>query len=174
MGSLGVLLSQGQIKSKIAELAQTLREDYQDKNPLLIGILKGSFIFLSDLVRALDMPLEVEFVRLSSYVGWESSGLVEVVQDVQTPLKNRHVLVVEDIIDTGLSLDILLKHLHRKSPASLKVCALLDKPSRRKLPVSIDYLGFIIPDEFVVGYGLDCEEKFRWLPNICYIEKEDG
>jgi len=171
--SLKVLLSRQQIRSKIGELAAAIEKDYRGKNPLLVGVLKGSFIFLSDLVRALTLPLEIEFVRLSSYVGRDTSGRVEVVQDVRVPIESRHVLVVEDIVDTGLSLRVLLEHLRQKNPASLKLCALLDKPSRRKEPLSIDYLGFTIPNLFVVGYGLDCDEKFRHLPDICYLE-EDG
>lgn len=173
MESLKVLLSRQQIRSKIGELAAAIEKDYRGKNPLLVGVLKGSFIFLSDLVRALTLPLEIEFVRLSSYVGRDTSGRVEVVQDVRVPIESRHVLVVEDIVDTGLSLRVLLEHLRQKNPASLKLCALLDKPSRRKEPLSIDYLGFTIPNLFVVGYGLDCDEKFRHLPDICYLE-EDG
>lgn len=170
---LKVLLSRQQIESKVGELAVAIERDYQDKNPLLIGVLKGSFIFLADLVRALTLPLEIEFVRLSSYVGRDSSGRVEVVQDVRAPIESRHVLVVEDIVDTGLSLSFLLEHLRRKNPASLRLCALLDKPSRRRVPLSIDYLGFAIPDRFVVGYGLDYDEKFRHLPDICYLEENE-
>lgn len=170
MEKLRVLLGRHQIEAKIGELAAAIERDYRDKNPLLIGVLKGSFIFLADLVRALNLPLEIEFVRLSSYVGRDTSGRVEVVQDVRTPIEGRHVLVVEDIVDTGLSLNFLLEHFRRRNPASLKLCALLDKPSHRRVPLSIDYLGFTIPDRFVVGYGLDYDERFRHLPNICYLE----
>ncbi len=172
MRKLKVLLTRKQIKSRVIELAAAIERDYRDKGPLLIGVLKGSFIFLSDLVRALNIPLEIDFIRLSSYVGRDTSGRVEVIQEIRTPIGNRDVLVVEDIVDTGLSLSFLLDHLRQKSPASLRLCALLDKPSRRRVPVSIDYLGFTIPDRFVVGYGLDYEEKFRWLPDIRYIEEK--
>ncbi len=172
MPELKVLITEEQIKAKIAELAALIRRDYADKNPLLIGVLKGSFVFLSDLIRNLNFPHEIEFVRLSSYgAGKESSGKVKIVQDVQTPIEGRDVLIVEDIVDTGLSLSFLLEHLRERKPASLKLCSLLDKPSRRKIPISIDYLGFTIPDKFVVGYGLDFNERFRYLPDICYLEE---
>jgi len=135
--------------------------------------LKGSFIFTADLVRRLDFPLEVDFVRLSSYgKGMESSGQVHVVYDVQSPLEGRDVLVIEDIVDTGLTTTFFLDHLKKNKPASLRLCSLADKPDRHKVPVNIDYLGFNIPDRFVVGYGLDWDEKFRNLPDICVLKNE--
>ena len=138
---------------------------------MLICILKGSFVFLADLVRALDIPLEVDFVKLSSYgKGKETSGKVKMVQALKTPIKDKDVLVVEDIVDTGLTVSALLDYLRKKKPASLKLCALTDKPSRRKVPVTIDYLGFTVPDKFIVGYGIDWDEKFRYLPDVCYID----
>ena len=168
-----VFITRQQISERIADLAQQIRRDYRHKNPLLIGILKGSFVFLSDLIRVLNIPLEVDFIRVSSYrSGKESSGEIEVVHDFTTPIAGRDILVIEDIVDTGLSLSFLLDHLRRQKPASLRLCALLDKPSRRKTPVHIDYLGFTIPDKFIVGYGLDFNERYRYLPDICYLEED--
>ena len=168
-----ILFSRQEIESTVKKLAAEIREDYQDKYPLLIGILKGSFVFMADLVRLLDFPLEVEFVGLSSYGrGKESSGKVKVVHGLRYSVKGRHVLVIEDIVDTGLTIAFLLDYLQKKRPASLKLCALTDKPSRRQIPVPIDYLGFTVPDKFIVGYGIDWDEKFRYLPDICFVEVE--
>ena len=139
----------------------------------MIGILKGSFVFMADLVRSLDFPLEVEFIKLSSYGrGRESSGKVRVIKGLTSSVKGRDVLVVEDIVDTGITLSFLLDYLKKKKPASLRLCALADKPSRRQIPLAIDYLGFTVPDRFIVGYGIDWDEKFRYLPDICYLEDE--
>jgi hypoxanthine phosphoribosyltransferase len=169
-----VVIPREEIANKVAELATQLRKDYRGKNPLLIGILKGSFVFLSDLMRSMNIPVEVDFVRLSSYgAGTESSGKIKLVKDVETPIKGRHVLVVEDIIDRGLTVRFLLDYLSFREPSSLKLCALFDKPSRRKVEVPIDYVGFTVPDEFVVGYGLDLDEKFRYLPDLCIPEERD-
>jgi hypoxanthine phosphoribosyltransferase len=169
--NLHVMFTQEEIKQTIATLAVKIRKDYKDKHPLIIAILKGSFVFLADLIRELNMPLEVDFVKLSSYgAGKKSSGKVKMVQSLNTRIRNRHVLLVEDIVDTGLTISSLLDYLKKKKPASLKLCALTDKPSRRKMPVTIDYLGFSVPDTFVVGYGIDWDEKFRYLPNICTID----
>jgi hypoxanthine phosphoribosyltransferase len=176
MGSpeeLHLLIPRAEIEATVARLAAAVAADYRAKNPLIIGILKGAFIFLADLVRRLDFPLEVDFVRLSSYGGGtETSGKVKVVQSLKTAVRGRHVLVVEDIVDTGITLAFFLDYLHKKKPASLRLCALADKPSRRRVPVKIDYLGRDVPDRFVVGYGLDCDEKYRNLPDICYLEEE--
>jgi hypoxanthine phosphoribosyltransferase len=169
-----VIITREEIAKRIDELATEVRRDYKDKNPLLIGILKGSFVFLSDLMRSMNIPVEVDFVRLSSYgAGKENSGKIKLVKDVETPIKGRHVLVVEDIIDRGLTLRFLLDYLSFRKPASLKLCALFDKPSRRKVEVPIDYVGFTVPDAFVVGYGLDFDEKFRYLPDLCVLEEQD-
>ena len=167
-----VIITREELAEKVAELAALIRKDYKGKNPLVIGILKGSFVFMSDLVRAMNIPVEIDFVRLSSYgAGTESSGKIKLVKDVETPIKDRHVLVVEDIVDRGLTVRFLLDYLSFRKPASLKLCALFDKPSRRKVEVPIDYLGFSIPDKFVVGYGLDYDEKFRYLPDLCALEE---
>jgi hypoxanthine phosphoribosyltransferase len=161
-----------QIESAVKRLAMEIARDYRDKNPLLIGVMKGVFIFMADLVRSLDFPLEVEFIRLSSYgSGQQTSGKVEVVQEMSCSVKGRDVLVVEDIIDTGITIAFLLDYLEKKKPASLRLCTLLDKPSRRRESVKIDYLGFTVPDKFLVGYGLDCDEQYRNLPDICYLEE---
>ena len=170
---LRTLFTSEEIAAKVKTLAGEIRRDYQARHPLLIGVLKGSFMFMADLIRLLDFPLEVEFIRLSSYGGGkESSGKVRVVQGLRSPIKGRDVLVIEDIVDTGLTISFLLDYLRKKMPASLKLCALTDKPSRRQVPVTIDYLGFTLPNKFVVGYGLDWDEKFRYLPDICFIEEE--
>lgn len=171
---LGMLLTQKQIDSAVERLAGEISRDYKDKNPVLLGILKGSFIFLADLVRRLDFPLEVDFVALSSYKeNTESCDEVSMDRLFTSNLTGRNVLLVEDIVDTGLSLHFLLDHVKGEKPASLRLCALLDKPSRRIFPVQIDYLGFTIPDRFVVGYGLDCGEKYRNLPDIRCLEEKD-
>jgi len=168
-----VLISEHEIKEKVTELAAILKEEYQDKHPLLIGILKGSFVFMADLIRSMGIPVEIDFVQLSSYgAARESSGKIKVGHRLKTPIKGREVLVVEDIVDTGLTIRFLLNYLKRKRPASLKLCALFDKPSRRVVDVPIDYLGFTIPDAFVVGYGLDWNERFRYLRDLCIVSEE--
>jgi hypoxanthine phosphoribosyltransferase len=166
-----ILISREEIAKSVVRLASEIKRDYQGRQPLLIGVLKGSFVFMADLIRHLDLPLEIDFIKLSSYgAGKESSGKVKVVQGLKTPIKGRDVLVVEDIVDTGITISFLLNYLKKKKPASLRLCALTDKSSRRQVPVSIDYLGFTVPDKFIVGYGIDFDEKFRYLPDICFVE----
>ncbi len=166
-----ILFTRDEIEAAVKRLATEIKKDYLGKSPLLIGILKGSFIFMADLIRLLDFPLEVDFIRLSSYGrGRESSGRVKVVQNLRSEVRDRDVLVIEDIVDTGLTISFLLDYLRKKKPSSLKLCALTDKPSRREIPVTIDYLGFTVPDKFIVGCGLDWDEKFRKLPDICVLE----
>jgi hypoxanthine phosphoribosyltransferase len=170
---LSVLFTAEEIAATVKRLAAEIRRDYHDKNPVLIAILKGSFVFLADLVRELNFPLQIEFAQLSSYGrGKESAGKgkIKVVKDVPGDIKGRHVLVVEDIIDTGLTVAFFLEHLKQKQPASLKLCALTEKPSRTQVKINIDYLGLTVPDKFIVGYGIDWDEKFRYLPDICAIE----
>jgi len=168
---LKILISRDEIAKAIDRLAREIKRDYQGKQPLLIGILKGSFVFMADLIRQLDLSLELDFIRLSSYgAARESSGKVRVVQGVKTPIKGRNVLVVEDIVDTGITISFLLDYLKKKRPASLKLCTLTDKPSRRRVPIHIDYLGFTVPDKFIVGYGIDFDEKLRYLPHIYTLE----
>jgi len=168
-----VLFSRQQIKTTVARLAAEINRDYQGKRPLLVGVLKGSCILLSDLVRQLNIPVEIEFVALASYGrSTRSSGWVKVVKGLSDALvRGRDILIVEDILDTGLSLSRLLNYLKKKKPASVKICVLLDKPSRRKVEVKVDYGGLIVPDRFIVGYGLDWNEQFRQLPDICVLEE---
>jgi hypoxanthine phosphoribosyltransferase len=169
---LSLLFTKDEIAATVSRLAAEIRRDYQTKHPILIAILKGSFVFLADLIRQLDFPLEIEFVRLSSYGrGTESSGEIRVMQDVQSEIKGRHVLVVEDIIDTGLTAEFFLNHLRKKQPASVKLCSLTDKPSRTQVEIKIDYRGLTVPDKFIVGYGIDWDEKFRYLPDIYVVEQ---
>jgi hypoxanthine phosphoribosyltransferase len=164
---LKILISRKEIAEAVNRLARQIERDYQGKQPLFIGVLKGSFVFMADLVRQIDLPLELDFVRLASYgADKESSGTVKVVQWPQMPISNRDVLVVEDIVDTGVTTSFLLDYLKKKKPASLKLCALTDKPSRRRVTVPIDYLGLTVPNKFIVGYGLDCDERCRNLPDI--------
>jgi hypoxanthine phosphoribosyltransferase len=165
-----LIFSRRQIAHRVRELAAQISRDYAGQDLLLVGILKGAFIFLADLARALEFPVEVDFVRLLSYgTGTESSGEVHITKDVELPVKGRHVLVVEDIVDAGLTLDFLLGHLASHNPASLKICCLIDKRERRQVEVPLDYVGFTVDQGFLVGYGLDCAEKFRTLPEVYEI-----
>jgi hypoxanthine phosphoribosyltransferase len=177
MGSqpkLQILFTRQEIAATVSRLAAEISQDYHGKYPLLIGILKGSFMFMADLIRHLDFPLEVDFIGLASYGGGrQTSGKVKVMKGLQSSVKGREVLVIEDIIDTGLTTGFCLDYLRQKKPASLKLCALTDKPSRRQVSVTIDYLGFTVPNKFLVGYGLDLNQKFRNLPDICFIEDGD-
>lgn len=169
---LSVLFTRDEIAATVSRLAAEIRRDYLDKNPILIAVLKGSFVFLADLVRQLDFPLEIEFVRLSSYGrGTESSGRVRMAPGAPSQIKGRHVLVIEDIIDTGLTAAFLLDYLHQRKPASLKLCSLTDKADRRRVLINIDYRGLAVPDKFIVGYGLDCDQKYRNLPDIYVLEQ---
>lgn len=166
-----ILITKEEIEKEVARLAQEISRDYQGKHPLLLGILKGSFIFTADLIRLLDIPAEVDFVSLSSYGSARvTSGEIKVVQGLRCPVKGRDVLVIEDIVDTGLTVGYFLDYLKKRKPSSLKLCALFDKPSRRRVSVPIDYRGFTIPNRFVVGYGLDYNERFRHLPDLYVVE----
>lgn len=166
-----ILISRKQIKKAIKRLAIEIANDFKDKSPLFIGILKGSFVFLADLIRQLNFDLEIEFIKLSSYGDkTTSSGTVEEVIGLRRDIKNRDVIVVEDIVDTGYTTSFFLDWVKSREPKSLRLCALTNKPARREIEVQIDYLGFTIPNKFIIGYGIDYNEKYRNLPDICYIE----
>lgn len=167
-----VLFSREDIAKKVAELAGTISSNYQGKRPLVVGILKGSFVFLADLIRMMTIPVEVDFVILSSYgSGTESSGKVKVICGLEQSIEGRDVIIVEDIVDSGITLSHFLDDLQKQNPASLKLCVLVDKTARREKEVQIDYSGFHVDDEFVVGYGIDCREQYRNLPDICFVKE---
>jgi hypoxanthine phosphoribosyltransferase len=169
--NLEVLLAQSELQTRIKELGAEITRDYAGLNPLLIGVLKGACFFLSDLLRSIDTRLAIEFMAISSYgSSTRTSGEVRIMKDLDVPIEGRHILVVEDIVDTGLTLSYLLANLESRGAASVKLAALLDKPERREKDVKIDYLGFKIPDAFVVGYGLDYAERYRNLPFIAILK----
>jgi hypoxanthine phosphoribosyltransferase len=173
--NLEVLIPTEKIKERISELGAEIARDYAGRNPLLIGVLKGACLFLSDLMRAADIPLNVEFIAISSYgAEMRTSGEVRILKDLDVAIEGRHILVVEDIVDTGLTLSYLLANLKSRGAESVKLAALLDKFERREKEVPIDYLGFKIPDKFVVGYGLDFAERYRNLPFIAVLKNPEG
>ncbi|MEA2174795.1 MAG: hypoxanthine phosphoribosyltransferase [Blastocatellia bacterium] len=173
--NLEPLFSAEQIQTRIAELGAEIARDYAGKNPLLIGVLKGACLFLSDLMRATDLRLGVEFIAISSYgAAMRSSGEVRIVKDLDVPIEGRDIIVVEDIVDTGLTLSYLLANLRSRGASTVKLVALLDKFERRERDVEINYLGFKIPDAFVVGYGLDFAERYRNLPYIAVLKDPNG
>lgn len=168
-----ILLTAEQIHSRVAEMAERIAADYRDREPVLVGVLDGAVVFLADLMRALPLPVRVDFVKWSSYGdGSSSSGEVQLLKDLSFSVEGRHVLVVEDIVDTGLTLRYLMENMETREVASLAVAALLDKPSRRKVPVKLDYVGFEVSDEFVVGYGLDYAQRYRNLPYVAVLKPE--
>jgi hypoxanthine phosphoribosyltransferase len=170
LGLAGTLLTAEQIAERVRAMGAQITAESTGEDLLVISVLKGAFVFTADLIRAIDLPCQIEFVSVSSYgTGTESAGKITVRQDLSIPIKGRHVLVVEDIVDTGTTLAFLRERLLDQSPASLRIATLLDKPSRRKTEVPVDYVGFAIPDEFVVGYGIDWAERFRYLPYIGMI-----
>jgi hypoxanthine phosphoribosyltransferase len=166
------LLTVEQIKDKISDLADRISRDYADKEVLAVGILKGSFMFFADLIRALRMPVTLDFIIASSYLRTSTTGEVKIHCDLREEIAERHVLLIDDIIDTGISLNYLRERILSKCPASLKLCVLLDKKERRIVDVPIDYVGFEIPNEYVVGYGLDYENKYRNLPYVAIFKKK--
>ncbi|CAB1129265.1 hypoxanthine-guanine phosphoribosyltransferase [Candidatus Hydrogenisulfobacillus filiaventi] len=172
---LEVLIKAEDIAHGVAELGRQITEDYRGRPLLLVGILKGSFIFLADLVRHIDLPLAVDFMALSSYgASTESSGVVRIIKDLEHSIEGRDVLIVEDIVDTGLTLNYLYGHLQARGAASVRICTLLDKRERRRVEVPVHYRAFVIPDTFAVGYGLDVDERYRNLPDVCRLIREPG
>ena len=162
-----VLFSEEQLKNRVQEIARQITADYQGKEIMLISVLRGSFVFMADLCRAIDLPCTLDFMAVSSYgKGTKSSGQVQITKDLSEDITDRHIIVVEDILDSGNTLSYLLKILENRHPASIRLCTLLDKPDRRVKPVEVHYSGFTIPDAFVVGYGLDFDQHYRQLPYI--------
>jgi len=168
-----VLITGEQIEEKVRELGERITQDYAGERLLLVGVLRGAIVVMGDLMRCIDLPCEIDFMDISSYgSGTSSSGVVRILKDLEEDITGRHVLIVEDIIDTGLTLSYLRRSLLTRGPASLEICALLSKPSRRRVDLDVKYLGFEVPDEFVVGYGLDYAGAYRNLPDICVLKKK--
>ena len=169
-----ILLTEEQIQNKVKELGEILTAEYEGKDPIIVGVLKGVAIFYADMIRQIKVPCQMDFMWISSYSGTHSTGNMMIRQDLSADIKDRHVLILEDIFDTGNSLDFTVKHLQSRGAASIKICTLLDKPERRNPRVTLkaDYTGFTIPNEFVVGYGLDYDEKYRNLPYIGVLKPE--
>ncbi len=168
-----IFFTEDQIQSKVSELGEELTEKYRDKFPIFIGILKGSFMFMADLIRKVDIRCEVDFMSVSSYgSGTTTTGAVRISKDLSRDIEGRHVVLVEDILDSGFTLSYLCSYLKVRKPASVVICTLLDKPARRQTEIKPDYSGFECPDEFIVGYGLDYSEKYRNLPYIGVLKKE--
>ena len=166
-----ILIDEDTISKTVKKLGREITDDYKDRELVVVGILKGAIIFLSDLIREIDTSLTLDFISASSYgMSTESSGVVKFLKDLDTNIEGKHILIVEDIVDTGLTLDYLIDNLRARKPASIKTCTLLDKPSRREVEVPIDYKGLDIPDEFVVGYGLDYSEYYRNLPYVAVLK----
>ena len=171
---LGVLLSEDEIREKVRELGGKITADYKNSNLMLVTVLKGAVVFLADLMRQIDVPAEIDFMVVSSYgSGVKSSGVVKIVKDLDVPLAGKDILIVEDILDSGLTLSYIKELLESRGPRSIRIATLLDKPSRRKVDLQADYIGFSVPDELVIGYGLDYDEKYRNLPYIGFVEIEE-
>jgi len=169
-----ILISEEQVQAKVKELAAQISEEYAGKDPVFVGVLKGVVIFFADMVRNVTIPCEIDFMSISSYSGTTTTGRTEIRKDVSVDIKGRHVIILEDIFDTGTSLTFTVNHLLNKEPASLKVCTFLDKPDRRRPGITLkpDYVGYTIPNEFVVGYGLDFNEHYRNLPYVGVLKPE--
>ena len=175
LGTGSVLVTSGEIQEKVRGLGERITGDYRDEKLLLVGILRGAVVFLSDLMRQLELECEIDFMEVSSYgSGTSSSGVVRILKDLEEDITGKHVLIVEDIVDTGLTLSYLRRTLLARKPASLEVCALLSKPSRRQVDLPVKYLGFEVPDVFVIGYGIDYAGAYRNLPDIRALESAHG
>ncbi len=169
-----ILIDEEKIMKRVAEMGTEITRDYQGKELVVICILRGGVIFMSDLVKQIKLPLYMDFMAVSSYgMSTKSSGIVRILKDLNEDIEGKDVLIVEDIVDTGLTLHYLVDYIKSRNPRSVKVCCFLDKPSRRKVDVEVDYVGFQIPDKFVVGYGLDYAQKYRNLPYVSVLEEED-
>ncbi len=170
---LKILITEDEIAARVREMGKQISEDYRGKKLLLISVLKGSVAFMADLMRAIDINARIDFMSVSSYgAGTRSSGVVKIVKDLDMPIAGFDVLIVEDILDSGMTLSYITELLEARDPASIRICTLLDKPERRKAKVTADYVGFVVPDEFVVGYGLDFDEKYRNLPYVGVLKPE--
>jgi hypoxanthine phosphoribosyltransferase len=168
-----VLITSEQITGKVREMGERITQDYAGERLLLVGVLRGAVVVMGDLMRCINLPCEIDFMDISSYgSGTSSSGVVRILKDLEEDITGRHVLLVEDIVDTGLTLSYLVRSLLARKPASLEICALLTKPTRRRAELDVKYLGFEVPDEFVVGYGLDYAGAYRNLPDICILNEE--
>lgn len=167
-----VLLTEKEIKKKVKELAKRVSLDYKEEEVIMVGVLKGAFVFLSDLMRKVKFPVKVDFMAVKSYRGTETTGKVKVLLDLREDVRGKNVLIVEDIVDTGITLNAVKRILERRKPKSLRICALLDKKERRVIDVKVDYIGFAIPNKFVVGYGLDIEGKYRNLPHVAVLKEK--
>lgn len=170
---LKVLITKEQIEERVKEMGKKITQDYQGDTPVLVSILKGSVAFMADLMRQIEIPCEIDFMSVSSYgTGTKTSGVVKIIKDLDVEIEGRQVLIIEDILDSGMTLNYISDILRSRNPKSIELCTLLDKPERREIPVNVKYTGFVVPDEFVVGYGLDFNEKYRNLPYIGVLKPE--
>ena len=168
-----ILFTEEDLQVLVKRIGKQISEDYRGKNLFLVSVLKGSLMFMADLMRAIDIPCEIDFMAVSSYgSGTTTTGAVRILKDLDAPLEGKDIVVIEDILDSGVTLSYLLKHLEARNPASIRLCTLLDKPERRKMPITADYVGTTVPDKFIVGYGLDYAEKYRNLPYIGVLKPE--
>lgn len=168
-----VLISEEELKARVLEIGSQISRDYEGKNLLMVSVLKGSVVFMSDLMRSITIPCRIDFMAISSYgSGVKTSGVVKIIKDLDIPLEGYDLLIVEDILDSGMTLDYTIGMLRGRNPKSIRLCTLLDKPERRKVDIKADYVGFTVPDAFVVGYGLDYDEKYRNLPYVGILKPE--